>query len=93
MLTVGATFAGQAPAVYTPALPSIISSSESQQLQELTDAAEIAILSSAIQSHRMETDMDSLIFIHHAEQTRVHHLVWYVPMFISVGTVLIIYTV
>jgi hypothetical protein len=55
---------------------------------ELTDKAKMATLASAIQSHRLEMDLDTLFHMHPTQRPYPQPIVWYVPMIISAGTVL-----
>jgi hypothetical protein len=59
ILTGETEFTGQAPELYTPALPSVTSPSESLKLRELTSTKELANLAANIQAHRLETDLDT----------------------------------
>jgi hypothetical protein len=85
------TITGQVPALYTSVLPAVIEPSESLHIRELTSTTGMAALESAIKSHRLDTDVDTLLLMQPSTRTPVQYLQWYVPMLTSAGTVLVLY--
>jgi hypothetical protein len=85
------TFTGQVPALYTPILPPVIEPSESLHIRELTSTTGMADLESAIKSHHLDTDVDTLLLMQPSTRTQAQYLLWYVPMLTSAGTVLVLY--
>jgi hypothetical protein len=91
MLTGETEFIELAPELYTPALPSVTSPSESLQLRELTSTKGLADWAAHIQSHQLETDLDTLFLLWLALQPATACSERYVSGLVSAGMVLVLY--
>jgi hypothetical protein len=60
-------------------------------IRELTSTTGMAALESAIRSHRLDTDVDTLLLVQPSPRTPAPYLQWFVPMLTSAGTVLVLY--
>lgn len=68
--------------------PSVTSDKELQALKEMAEMTGLNTLTSAIETHKMEADLDTLLHVHCTRENHSPRPNWYTPILISVIIIL-----
>lgn len=78
-------FFGTTPELYAPHLTAVASPNEVQALQGIADTSNLGTLTSTIQKHRMETNLETLLHMYTTPLPHFPQHDWHTPVIIALG--------